>query len=167
MGDKPGLYKPLKQKVKYDIREHLITGKQVWWKKIIEILITLLCWSLLLFFTGYLVYGYYCINHHLPLKEFAVFNGDMLEELRLYFDITGVAILAAIAVLLIWKEYNLKRFGSRNRRKFRPDVSNDELAEFFETDESTLENMQNSRYIELDENIIPSHLGIGYSSKQK
>ena len=86
----------------------------------------------------------------------------MLMELKKYLFIIFLGILLSTLILIIWKNYNSKKYGSRNRRQFRPDVNNEELAEFYRLDISVIEEMQNSRYVELETNIIAEDLGIGH-----
>lgn len=161
------LERPLKQKVKYDISDHLITGKQKLWKKVLEWVLTIIGWCILLSFVLYTVYGYIALRHGLYLPQFYVYNTSMLMELKKYLTIIAIAILLATLVLLLWKNYNIKRFGSQNRRTFRPSVSNEELSEFYRLDVNKIEEMQNSRYIELNTNIIAPDLGIGRKNRKK
>ena len=63
--------------------------------------------------------------------------------------------------MIIWKNYNYLRFGKLHRRTFRPDVSDEELMEFFEVDKLTVERFHNERYILLPTNIVPEERGIG------
>lgn len=156
------LDRPLKQKVKYDIKDHLITGKQVWWKKIIEWIFTIIGWVILLSFVLYTAYGYFALANNLYLPQFYIYNTEMLMELKKYLFIIFLGILLSALILIIWKNYNSKKYGSRNRRQFRPDVKNEELAEFYRLDISVIEEMQNSRYVELETNIIAEDLGIGH-----
>ncbi|MCQ2534910.1 MAG: poly-beta-1,6-N-acetyl-D-glucosamine biosynthesis protein PgaD [Clostridia bacterium] len=161
------LDRPLKQKVKYDIKDHLITGKQVWWKKIIEWILTILGWAVLLSFVLYTIYGYIALKFNLYLPQFYVYNTEMLMELKKYLLVIFIGFLVATLILIIWKNYNSRRFGSRNRRQFRPAVTNDELAEFYRLDKSVIEEMQNSRYVELPTNIIAEDLGVGRKNATK
>ena len=69
--------------------------------------------------------------------------------------------------MILWKNYNYQKFGKLHRRTFQPAVSNAELCEMFEVDASVIEQMQNERYILLEENIIPAELGMGKEKETK
>ena len=152
---------------KKDFKDHLITGRQKWWKKIIEWIITILGWAILLSFVFYTIYGFLAERYGWYLPQYYVYNSQMRAELKIYIFIAFIALLICILVLLCWKEYNYLRFGRKNRRRFRKPVSNEELKEMFELDSMTLNHMQNDRYILLEKNIIPEHLGIGNKREQR
>lgn len=158
---------PLQQKVEYDLEEHFIYGKQKGWKKVIEWIITIFAWCLLLSYILYLIYGSLAIKFNWYLPEFVIYTREMVEEIQKYFFILFIAALIFTVLLIFWKNYNLRKFGGLKRRKFRPPVENQELAELFETNVETIEKMQNERYVLLETNIVPHKLGIGGNKKKK
>lgn len=168
MKEKPRDYtNALPQKVDYDLNDHLIYGKQKTWKKVIEWIITIIAWIILLSYIIYLVYGMLAVKYDWYLPNFVIYNREMIIEIKKYFFILFIAFLIIVAILIIWKNYNLRRFGKLHRRKFRPPVDNSELAEMFKLDKKTIEMMQNERVIILEKNIIPEELGMGGKDKKR
>lgn len=168
MKEKPRDYtNALPQKVDYDLNDHLIYGKQKTWKKVIEWIITIIAWIILLSYIIYLVYGMLAVKYDWYLPNFVIYNREMIIEIKKYFFILFIAFLIIVAILIIWKNYNLRRFGKLHRRKFRPPVDNSELAEMFKLDKKTIEMMQNERVIILEKNIIPEELGMGGKDKKE
>lgn len=159
--------KPLKQEVKYDMESHLIYGKQKIWKKMIEWILTGLGWLVMLTYNGYLIYGYIAIRNGWDMFEFLFFSKEMVIVVQEYFFIYLIAFLIFIVLMILWKNYNYQKFGKLHRRTFQPAVSNAELCEMFEVDASVIEQMQNERYILLEENIIPADLGMGKEKETK
>lgn len=159
--------KPLKQEVKYDMESHLIYGKQKIWKKMIEWILTALGWIVMSTYVGYLIYGSLAIRYGWNLFEFLFFTKEMVLVVQEYFFIYLIAFLIFIVLMILWKNYNYQKFGKLHRRTFQPAVSNAELCEMFELDASVIEQMQNERYILLEENIIPEDLGMGKEKETK
>ena len=153
---------PLPQKIDYDLEEHLIYGHQKGWKKVIEWILTIAGWFLLLTYVAYLIYGSLAIKNGWYLPEFSVYNREMVLMIQKYFYILFIAFLVFCVLLIFWKNYNLKKYGKLHRRKFRPGVTNEELAELFEIDMETVNKMQNERVIVLEKNIVPEGLGMGH-----
>lgn len=152
---------PLPQKVEYDLREHFIYGNQKKWKKVIEWILTILAWLVILSYVGYLIYGSLAIKYGWYLPEFTIYNREMVLEIQKYFYILFIAVLIICVLLIFWKNYNKRRFGNLHRRKFRPPVTDEELADIFEVDLSMVEMMKNERVIVLEANIVPEKLGMG------
>lgn len=148
-----------------NIKEHLIYGKQRGWKKIIEWILTIAAWIFILSYIVYLIYGAFAIHFNLYLPEFTIYNRNMVMEIGRYFYYLMLVALACTIILIVWKNYNLRRFGRLRRRKFRKPVSNAELASMFKIDENTLECIQKSRVVVLEYNIIPDELGMGRQKK--
>ena len=153
--------RPHGQKVDYDFKDHVISGKQKKWKKVIEWILTILGWAVMLVYLLYLAYGSLAIEFDWFLPEFLFFTRGMVLEIQRYFFILVIAALVIVLFLIIWKNYNYFRFGKLHRRTFRPDVSDEELMEFFEIDKETIEKFHNERYILLPTNIVPEERGIG------
>lgn len=135
--------------------EDIIVKKQKWWKKIIEVLITAVCWAFILIYLCYLIYGLITVAMGKAPFEIWIYNRPMLQETVYLLHITAIVILVEIAVLLIWKEYNTIRFGKKNRRHFRPDVTVPQISKFLGRSIQEINAMQNSKIVTLKENIIP------------
>ncbi len=156
----------LKQEVEYDINDHLIYGKQKIWKKIIEWILTILGWLIIASYLGYLIYGSLAIRFGWNMFEFFFFTKEMVLVIQEYFLIYLFAFLIFGVLMILWKNYNLHRFGKLRRRGFQPPVSNEELCEMFELDATIIEQMQNERYVVIEKNIIPAELGMGGERKE-
>lgn len=141
--------------VKTKKREHIIRGKQIWWKRIIEVFFTMLAWVYILVFLGYVTYGFISMNLGVSFYQNKIYNLAMLLETKQLLYITGIVILIEIAFLIIWKEYNLRKYGKLRRRKFKKDVSNSELALYFQKDFFEIQQLQEQKIIVLEKNIIP------------
>ncbi len=158
---------PLQQEVDYDFEKHLIYNRQKGWKKIIEWIFTILAWCLLASYIIYLIYGSLAIHYNWYLPEFLFFTREMITTVQWYFYILFIAFLIIVIFLIFWKNYNKQKYGKLHRRKFKPAVINEELAEMFELEQSVIEQLQNDRVTVLEQNIIPEHLGMGSSRKQE
>lgn len=158
---------PLQQEVDYNFEKHLIYDRQTGWKKIIEWIFTIIAWGLLASYIIYLIYGSLAIHYEWYLPEFLFFTREMITTVQWYFYILFIAFLIIVIFLIFWKNYNKRKYGKLHRRKFKPAVTNKELAEMFEIEQSVIEQMQNDRVTVLDQNIIPEHLGMGSARKQE
>ena len=69
-------------------------------------------------------------------------------------------------MLILWKEYNYHRFGKLRRRKFKPDVRNEEVDEYFSLKDDIRNALRNDKYIILYENPIPEGIGQGRNQKK-
>ncbi len=87
--------------------------------------------------------------------EFFIYNVGMLNETKHMLFIVLIIILVEVIFLILWKEYNRIRFGKLNRRKFKPDVTRKEIADYFIMHESLVQTMQDKRLVTLIKNIIP------------
>ena len=152
---------PLKQSSEYDLKEHFIDGRQKKWKKVIEWIFTILGWYLLISYIGYLIYGSLAIKYDWYLPEFKVYTRSMVIEVQKHFYILGIAVLVIVALMIIWKNYNKRKYGHLHRRRFKAPVSNEELSETFDLNPEMIERMQSERLVVLPKNIIPEGLGIG------
>ncbi|MCR5796974.1 MAG: poly-beta-1,6-N-acetyl-D-glucosamine biosynthesis protein PgaD [Eubacterium sp.] len=161
-----GREKPHEQKVDYNIDDHLIVGHQKKWKRVIELILTLLAWILMLSYLVYEIYGDMAIDHGWYLPEFVVYNRAMIEETRLYYIFLLIAFLLAFVILIIWKNYNRVRFGKLHRREFLPEVTDEELVKKFEITPEQLKQFREERNIVLEHNIIPKDLGMGYKNNK-
>lgn len=157
----------MNSKKQYDLEEHLIYGRQKGWKKVLEWILTILAWGVLFAYVAYLIYGMIALRKGWYLPEFGFFTAEMVFEIEKYFFYLFVATLIICVLLIIWKNYNLHRFGKLRRRKFRSDVSDEEIAELFEMDLATVKDMQSRRVVVLEKNVIPPELGMGRKKKEK
>lgn len=158
---------PDNKKNGYSFEEHLIYGRQKKWKKLVEILFTVIGWAVIVFFLFYYVYGNVTLKLGKEPFEFLFFNKGMLNDLNKYYFVAFVALLVLVVFFIFWKNYNYYRFGRLRRRKFRPDVNNDEICEMFELEKEFVEKMQNERYVLLENNIIPEDMGVIITEKTK
>lgn len=132
----------------------IIDGKQKKHKKRLETIITLLGWSYILtafaqiFFTLLM----WAINIFFMANRLIMHN-DMSKTIRVT-AITFIISVISFVVLILWSEYNYRRFGKLRRRQFSNPVSNNELAAFFNISEEKINDMQQSKWIELDKTIV-------------
>ena len=153
---------------KRDLKEHLILGKQKTWKKVLEWIFTIAAWLVILIYVGYIIYGNLAIRNGWSLPEFLFLNREMIEEVNHYYFVIFIVFLIGLLIFFAWKTYNKRRFGGLRRRRFRPDVTNEELQEKFGIDSEILYHLQHDRVIILEENIIPEKMGMGqYSSHNR
>lgn len=141
-----------------DSENHIIDGKQSWWKRILEFLFSGLAWAFILIYFFYVIYGFICLAlGKLPFTLW-IYTVDMLQETKHMLFITFVILLIEIVVMIFWKEYNRLKYGSLRRRTFRPDVSVEQIAEFFEMPMDKIIEMRSQKIIILPQNIIRKDL---------
>lgn len=137
-----------------DSKDHIIDGKQVWWKKILEIIFTSAAWAFILIYLFYVIYGFICLaTGHVPFT-FWIYNVEMLQETKHLLLITFIILLVEIVFMIFWKEYNRKRYGGLKRRKFKPDASIEQIAEFFDVPEDCIKDMRELKMLTLPTNVI-------------
>ena len=159
--------KPLEQAVEYDMESHLIYGHQKGWKKVLEWIFTILAWLVILCYVSYFIYGSIAIEKGWYLFEFFFLTREMIFVIQEYFLVYFIAILVFAILLIIWKNYNYHKFGKLHRRTFQPDVADEELEEMFDLDMDMIQYMQNSRYVLLENNIIPQGMGMGNDGERE
>lgn len=147
--------------------ENIISGKQKWWKKIIEGLITVFAWCYILVYVGYLGYGLFCKCAGIAPKSFFIYNSGVLSETVHLLLITGIIILVETVLLVTWKTYNKLRFGKKNRRTFKPDVTTLDTAFAFQMKEETIRYFQSAKRLVLEKNPIPKDFHLQTSKEQK
>lgn len=81
----------------------------------------------------------YCASHYI--------------EIDLVIKTLIIAIISFV-VMVGWKIYNIKRFGSLRRRQFPKDTDISDLVEFFKIDEVRIKEMQDSKIIVLEKNLF-------------
>lgn len=134
--------------------DDIFVSRQKTWKKILEILATTLAWAFILIYVGYVIYGAIAILLHKPLFEIWIYNYQMLCETKKLLFITLIVLLIEIVVMIFWKEYNRKKYGKLNRRKFKPDASIEQIAEFFNVNQEVVETLQSMKVVTLGHNFI-------------
>ena len=146
-------YRPPEKK-----KEDIIKNRQRWWKRIIEIFITIFAWAFILVYLVYIIYGVFSIlAGKTPISIF-IYNEAMVWDSRHLVFISLIILLIEIVVMIFWKEYNRIRFGRKNRRKFRPDVSKEEIAEIMHTTPENIEQIQKRKVIVFEKNVVPEEL---------
>lgn len=139
----------------YTASENIIDGKQVWWKKIFEILAACLAWGFILVYFAYIIYGFVCqAMGKVPISIW-IYSDKMLNETKHIMFITLIIFLIEVVFMIFWKEYNRIRFGKLNRRTFKPDASVAQIADFFDKSREEIEEMRNAKIIVFEHNPIP------------
>lgn len=138
----------------YDSEKHIINGRQKTWKKVIEYILTILGWAYILVYLVYVIYGIIAMEFNLPLLEISLYNREMLMETKHMLFIFFIGSLIITLYLICWRQYNFRRFGKKDRRKFPNDVTDEELAEHFKLDVSEVQKLKNQKVIVFEENVI-------------
>ncbi|MCR5200317.1 MAG: poly-beta-1,6 N-acetyl-D-glucosamine synthase [Saccharofermentans sp.] len=141
--------------------------KQVWWKKLIEVILTIVGWVYMLVYWIYMMYGIFRDALGYPVKELFIYDMAMLKTTEHYFYIMGIVIMIELAALILWKEYNRKRFGKKTRRTFKPDIEAAEIDACFELQPELSNRLHNHKYVEVLQNPIPEGMGQGRKGKKK
>lgn len=140
--------------------------KQVWWKRIIEVILTLIGWLYMFVYWAFMMYGIFCDALGYPVKSLFIYDMEMLKTTEHYFYIMGIVIMIELAAIIIWKEYNRNRFGKKRRRTFKPDTNNTEIDECFELAPELSNRLHNHKYVEILQNPIPEGMGQGRKGKK-
>ena len=135
------------------------------WKKILEIVLTVVAWLYIIVYWVFMIYGIICDKLGRPIREFWIYTSDTIHQTEHYFYILFVAILIEMLLLIFWKEYNYRRFGKKRRRQFKPNVSNQEMDIYFQLDPELSKKLHHDKYIEILENPIPKGMGQGRQRK--
>lgn len=148
-------------------KEHIedkVTQKPI--RKILGIVLTVVAWVYIIVYWTFMIVGIIRDQMGLPVYSFWIYNKDTIRQTEEFFWILILGTLVEIAVLILWKEYNKLRFGRKQRRKFKDDVKEIEIDEYFELSEELSDIMHHGKYIVLHENPIPSGIGQGRKSKK-
>lgn len=148
-------------------KEHIedkVTQKPI--RKILGIVLTVVAWVYIIVYWTFMIVGIIRDQMGLPVYAFWIYNQDTIRQTEEFFWILILGTLVEIAVLILWKEYNKLRFGRKQRRKFKDDVKEIEIDEYFELSEELSDIMHHGKYIVLHENPIPSGIGQGRKSKK-
>ena len=135
------------------------------WKRVVGIAITAIAWIYMTVYWVFMLWGIFCDKTGRTVHEFWIYNRNTIHQTEHYFVILGIAILVELLIIILWKEYNYHRFGKLRRRKFKPDVTTEEIDTYFNLDKDLAQKMHNDKYIEVLENPIPQ--GMGQGRKQK
>ena len=136
-------------------------NKQKTWKKAVGVILTLVAWIYMLVYFCYMIYGIICDKMNRPVKEFLFYDLNKIRQTEHFFMILFIAVLIELLVLIIWKEYNRRRFGSLRRRKFAPDITDQEIDSYFHLDPVVSTVFHNEKYIGIEETPVPEGIGQG------
>ena len=154
--------------IDYKIERHIeYENKQVLWKRVIEVVLTVVSWIYIVIYWLFMVQGMFLDYIGRPVKEFWVYTLDSIHQTEHYFSIMSFVILIEILALILWKEYNYQRYGKRKRRHFKPDVTAEELDKIFELDPEMSRSLHNDKFIVIPVNPIPEGMGQGRKQKKK
>lgn len=117
-------------------------------RKTLSSIITSLAWSLWIYLwlplLSVLAWG---AGIHLMVVE--VFLPEKTEDLKELLRLV-MFVIAAAAVVIAWSQYNLRRYGKRNRRQRIPNVDDATLARYYEITPEMLTKLRNNRLLTLD-----------------
>ena len=136
-------------------------NKQKTWKKAVGVILTLVAWIYMLVYFCYMIYGIICDKMNRPVKEFLFYDLNKIRQTEHFFAVLFIAVLIELLVLILWKEYNRRRFGSLRRRKFAPDITDQEIDSYFHLDPVVSTVFHNEKYIEIEETPVPEGIGQG------
>lgn len=137
-----------------DSEEHIIDHRQKKWKKVIEVILTVLGWTYILVYLVYVIYGIIALKLGLPLLEIGMYSRGMLAETERMLFILFVGTLIITLYMICWRQYNFRRFGKKDRRRFPRNVTDEDIAEYFKLEVSEVRSLRGQKVIEFEENII-------------
>lgn len=141
--------------------------KQVWWKRLIEVILTVLGWLYMVVYWAFMMYGIFRDALGYPVGKLFIYDMEMLKTTEHYFYIMGIVIMIELAVIIIWKEYNRNRFGKKRRRTFKSDTEESEIDNIFELSPELSDRLHHHKYVEILQNPIPEGMGQGRKGKKK
>jgi len=141
--------------------------KQVWWKRLIEVILTVLGWLYMVVYWAFMMYGIFRDALGYPVGKLFIYDLEMLRTTEHYFYIMGIVIMIELAAIIIWKEYNRNRFGKKRRRTFKPDTEESEIDDIFELSPELSDRLHHHKYVEILQNPIPEGMGQGRKSKKE
>ena len=136
-------------------------NNQKTWKKAVGVILTLFAWVYMLVYFVYMIYGIICDKTNRPVKEFLFYDLNKIRQTEHFFAVLCIATLIELLVLIVWKEYNRRRFGSLRRRTFAPDITNQQIDSYFHLDPELSAVFHNDKYIEIEETPVPEGIGQG------
>lgn len=141
--------------------------KQVWWKRLIEVILTVLGWLYMVVYWAFMMYGIFRDALGYPVGKLFIYDLEMLRTTEHYFYIMGIVIMIELAAIIIWKEYNRNRFGKKRRRTFKPDAEESEIDDIFELSPELSDRLHHHKYVEILQNPIPEGMGQGRKGKKR
>ncbi len=141
--------------------------KQVWWKRLIEVILTVLGWLYMVVYWAFMMYGIFRDALGYPVGKLFIYDLEMLRTTEHYFYIMGIVIMIELAAIIIWKEYNRNRFGKKRRRTFKPDTEESEIDDIFELSPELSDRLHHHKYVEILQNPIPEGMGQGRKGKKR
>ena len=141
--------------------------KQVWWKRLIEVILTVLGWLYMVVYWTFMMYGIFRDALGYPVGKLFIYDLEMLRTTEHYFYIMGIVIMIELAAIIIWKEYNRNRFGKKRRRTFKPDTEESEIDDIFELSPELSDRLHHHKYVEILHNPIPEGMGQGRKGKKR
>lgn len=141
--------------------------KQVWWKRLIEVILTVLGWLYMVVYWAFMMYGIFRDALGYPVGKLFIYDLEMLRTTEHYFYIMGIVIMIELAAIIIWKEYNRNRFGKKRRRTFKPDTEESEIDDIFDLSPELSDRLHHHKYVEILQNPIPEGMGQGRKGKKK
>ena len=130
-------------------------------KKVVGVVLTLIAWIYMLVYFVYMIYGIISDKLNRPVKEFLFYDLNKIRQTEHFFAVLCIATLIELLVLIVWKEYNRRRFGSLRRRTFAPDITNQQIDSYFHLDPELSAVFHNDKYIEIEETPVPEGIGQG------
>ena len=140
--------------------------KQVWWKRLIEVILTVLGWLYMVVYWAFMMYGIFRDALGYPVGKLFIYDLEMLRTTEHYFYIMGIVIMIELAAIIIWKDYNRNRFGKKRRRTFKPDTEESEIDDIFELSPELSDRLHHHKYVEILQNPIPEGMGQGRKGKK-
>ncbi len=148
-------------------KEHIedkVTQKPI--RRLIGLILTVVAWLYVVIYWVFMLTNIIRDLLGKPVISFWIYNQDTVKQTEHFFVILAIGILVETALLILWKEYNKLRFGRKQRRKFKGDVSDAEIDEFFELSDELRDLMHNHKYVILHENPVPEGIGQGRRGKK-
>ena len=154
--------------IDYKIERHIeYENKQVLWKRVIEVVLTVASWIYIVIYWLFMVQGMFLDYIGRPVKEFWIYTLSSIHQTEHYFSIMSFVILIEILALILWKEYNYRIYGQKRRRHFKPDVTAEELDKIFNLSGEMSRSLHNDKFIVIPVNPIPEGMGQGRKKKKK
>ena len=154
--------------IDYKIERHIeYENKQVLWKRVIEVVLTVASWIYIVIYWLFMVQGMFLDYIGRPVKEFWIYTLSSIHQTEHYFSIMSFVILIEILALILWKEYNYRIYGQKKRRHFKPDVTAEELDKIFNLSGEMSRSLHNDKFIVIPVNPIPEGMGQGRKKKKK
>ena len=132
----------------------LIDGKQKKNLRLIESLLTTFGWIYVISIIGQIIGSIvlWYFNIDFILSKLFIFP-NIKDTIRV-LGITFIIAITSLSILYLWSKYNKIKFGSLTRRTFPKDVDSDDLANYFEIEKELVSQLQNSKKIILEHNIV-------------